>query len=164
MRENLLENDWLSGPQVMMTKNCFAIVFHQWRLLSRKLIINNIPKFRNKWSLRICRPQFSLIALNSFRTLLFRFKGPNVSPSQFSIKASSTQAQSSLLFSTSLSKDRQKMLKPVPSDFGSQKLMPSQGPMQELQGQLLVGHLWSARSIRISKNYRLTAWLIDYND
>jgi len=33
------------------------------------------------------------------------------------------------------------MLKPVPSDFGSQKLMQAQEPMHQPQGQPLAGHL-----------------------
>ena len=84
---------------------------------------------------KFCFPQFSLIALISSGTICFRFKGPNLTPSQSSITASSTQAQSSLLFSTSLTRDHLQMLKPVPSDFGSQKLTQAQVPMQQPQGQ-----------------------------
>ncbi|KAL9956083.1 hypothetical protein ACROYT_G037506 [Oculina patagonica] len=60
-------------------------------------------------------------------------QGPNATPSQSFTAAPSTQAQSSLLFSSSLTRDHRKMLKPVPRDFGSQNLMPSQELVQQSQ-------------------------------
>ena len=71
-----------------------------------------------------------------YKLLAFSLKGSNPTPSQSLIMAS-TQVQSSLLFSTSQTRDHRKMLKPVPHDFGSQRLIPaSQDPTQQSQGQI----------------------------
>jgi len=57
---------------------------------------------------------------------------PILNPFQ-SFSTTSTQAQSSLLFSTSQNRDNRRMLKPVPRDFGSQRMMPSQDLTQQSQ-------------------------------
>lgn len=65
------------------------------------------------------------------------FKESNLQPSQ-SFAMASTQTQSLLLFSTSQSHKRRKMRKPVPGDFGSQKLSQvssSRASSYESQGQ-----------------------------
>lgn len=82
----------------------------------------------------------SVFICNSVSAIFFPLKAPNPIPSQSFTTASFTQGQSSLLFRTSLKRDQGKMLKPVPRDFGSQRLMHSQDPVQQSQGVLFKKH------------------------